>query len=99
MYASDYGFAAEPSAWYKKLSYDYNDKFIKNFNWMYMGLYEWTISRNAGNAYYVFTVRDEGDMSDGRADYPLGVRPVFNLISSITYVSGDGSQSSPIRVN
>ena len=27
------------------------------------------------------------------------VRPSFYLVSSVTYVSGDGSQSSPLRIN
>ena len=28
-----------------------------------------------------------------------GVRPSFNLESSITYVSGSGSMSDPVRIN
>ena len=98
MYASDYGFAAAPSAWTANLS-TYNSEAIKNVNWMYMGLYEWTISRNANLAASVFSVFVAGDLGYNHAIGAYVVRPVFYLTSSITYVSGDGTQSSPIRVN
>ena len=49
MYVSDYGFAASPSAWTTTLyNYDGNDAkgtSIKTINWMYMGYYDWMISR------------------------------------------------------
>ena len=99
MYASDYGFAAAPSAWTANLN-AYNGEAIKNVNWMYMGLHEWTISRFANNLHRVFYVRDEGYVNfDDVGDISYGVRPSFNLLSSITYVSGSGSMSDPIRVN
>ena len=98
MYASDYGFAAEPSAWTANLN-TYNGEAIKNVNWMYMGLYEWTISRNADSAYYVFDVSYAGYVDHNYANNAFVVRPVFYLSSSVTYVSGDGTQSSPIRIN
>ncbi len=99
MYASDYGFAAAPSAWTANLN-AYNGEAIKNVNWMYMGLHEWTISRFANNLHRVFYVRDEGYVNfDDVGNISFGVRPSFNLLSSITYVSGSGSMSDPIRVN
>ena len=61
MYASDYGFAAAPSAWTSTL-YDYNGEAIKNANWMYTGLYEWTISRIADNSSSAFIVFGTGDV-------------------------------------
>ena len=98
MYASDYGFAAVPSAWTARLI-DYGNAANKSTNWMYMGLMEWTISRIVDRAYEVL-----GVIYTGRVDYrgvadAFGVRPVFNLLSSVTYVEGDGTQSSPIRIN
>ena len=98
MYASDYGFAAAPSAWTANLN-TYNGNAIKNVNWMYMGLYEWTISRFAGDAYFVVHVYNDGSVSNNRAGSAFGVRPVFYLTSSVTYLSGDGTQNSPIRIN
>ena len=98
MYASDYGFAAAPSAWTTTL-FDYSGEAIKNVNWMYMGLDEWTISRGADNAHYVSRVYNSGFVATGNANFELGVRPVFYLISSVTYADGDGSQNSPICIN
>ena len=98
MYVTDYGFAAAPSAWTAKLE-NYEDAAIKNVNWMYMGLNEWTISRNADRAYYVFGVLRTGIVSYDRADNAYGVRPVFYLSSSVNYASGSGSAADPILVN
>ena len=98
MYASDYGFAAEPSSWTANLN-TYDGEAIKNVNWMYMGLYEWTISRNADNYNDVFSVHNAGRLHIPIALRAYGVRPVFYLLSSVTYVEGDGTQNSPIRIN
>ena len=98
MYVSDYGFAAAPSAWTANLN-TYNGEAIKNVNWMYMGLYEWTISRSAGRSDYAFVVYSGGYVDDGSVNDRNGVRPSFNLESAITYVSGSGSADDPIVIN
>ena len=102
MYASDYGFAASPSAWtttlFKYNGNDANGTSIKTINWMYMGHVEWTISRNSDDSRYAFGVADDGRVSDGGVVGRFGVRPSFNLSSSTTYVSGLGSMSDPVRV-
>ena len=108
MYVSDYGFAATPSAWTANLN-TYNGEAIKNVNWMYMGLFEWTISRLADGSDFAFYVDNGGsvrfnsvyrnDHLPGSLGNGFGVRPSFNLESSITYVSGDGTQNSPIIIN
>ncbi len=95
IYISDYGFAAAPSVWTTNLI-TYIGEAIKNVNWMYMGLVEWTISRNAVDAYNVFIVND---VTSGSSNREFAVRPVFYLTSSVNYVSGDGAKNSPIRVN
>ena len=102
MYASDYGFGADPSAWTTTL-YNYdgsvNGSTIRSQNWMYMGNYEWTISRYAGGSDGAFYVNGVGSVSDrGVLDYS-GVRASFNLESSVSYVSGSGSMSDPILIN
>ena len=98
MYVSDYGFAASPDAWTLTMS-SYNNTTATNNNWMYMGLYEWTISRIADFSSNAFSV-----LSDGSLDYfsvygDYGVRASFNLESSVSYVSGSGSMSDPIVIN
>ena len=99
MYASDYGFAAAPSAWTANLN-TYNGEAIKNVNWMYMGLYDWTISRNADNLSSAFCVVNTGMVDSGYVGgYAFGARPVFNLTSSVNYVSGSGTATDPILVN
>ena len=97
MYASDYGFAAAPSAWTTNL-YNYDGEAIKNVNWMYMGLFEWTISRDADYLCEAFLMTGHV-VGRIKVTNAYEVRPVFNLLSSITYESGDGTQSSPIRIN
>ena len=103
MYASDYGFAASPSAWTTTLyNYDGNDAnetSIKTINWMYMGYYDWTISRNSDSSINVFIVYNDGFVYYNGVSSHFGVRPSFNLSSSITYVSGSGSAVDPILIN
>ena len=101
MYASDYGFAAAQSAWTANLD-TYSGEAIKNVNWLYMGLYDyvWTISRVAGSSFVAFAVFSSGSVGgNGVNDIAYAVRPSFNLLSSITYVSGSGSANDPIVIN
>ena len=98
MYVSDYGFAASPDAWTLTMS-SYNNTTATNNNWMYMGLYEWTISRNADNSNNAFFVYNGGYVYDRSVSYNYGVRASFNLESSVSYVSGSGSMSDPIVIN
>ena len=103
MYVSDYGFAASPSAWTTTLNnYDVNDAkgtSIKTINWMYMGYYDWMISRISAYSDDAFLVVSVGRVSSRSVNSGYGVRPSFNLSSSITYVSGSGSMSDPILIN
>ncbi len=102
MYVSDYGFAASPSAWTTFLNKYYESTSIINSNWMYMGFFDWTISR--GNDYsvdvipilYLNYVTDRPVTNTGNS---YGVRPCFSLNSSVSYVSGTGTESDPIIIN
>ena len=101
MYASDYGFAASPSAW-TSILYHYKGEAIKSSNWMYLGSDEWTISRDADYSNSAFYVNKSGFVTGLEYSGVMntyGVRPVFYLKSSVTYVSGDGTKNSPTRVN
>ncbi len=98
MYVSDYGFAASPDAWTLTMS-SYNNTTATNNNWMYMGLYEWTISRNAGYSDVALGVFRVGGVFSDYVDGSGGVRASFNLESSVSYVSGSGSMSDPIVIN
>ena len=96
MYVSDYGFAAEPSAWTLTIG---NYTTATSTNWMYMGLFEWTISRSADDSDYAFLVNNDGNVRDSNVGNVYAVRPSFSLLSSVTYSKGDGTQNSPIRIN
>ena len=98
MYVSDYGFAASPDAWTLTMS-SYNNTTATNNNWMYMGLYEWTISRYADYSFRAFLVSYDGRVDYGDVNLYNGVRASFNLESSVSYVSGSGSMSDPIVIN
>ena len=98
MYVSDYGFAASPDAWTLTMS-SYNNTTATNNNWMYMGLYEWTISRGADNSDHAFSVYSDGSVRNYNVNGGNGVRASFNLESSVSYVSGSGSMSDPIVIN
>ena len=98
MYVSDYGFAASPDYWTTELL---NYESSKSSNWMNININEWTISRRSDDTYLAFVVFSAGYVS-GYNDVSynsFGVRPVFYLTSSTTYVSGSGSSADPIRVS
>ena len=102
MYASDYMYAVPQDKWTlvghnSDASKDY--RAATSVNWMYMGLYEWTISRDADYAYSVFYVRNTGVLNSYYALGVYGVRPVFYLTSSVNYVSGSGIAADPITIN
>ena len=95
MYVSDYGFAADQSGWTTKLS-SYSSNTSKN--WLYLGSDEWTISRYSGTTFSAFFVDSTGNVSSDSVTLSCAVRPSFNLESSVTYVSGSGTQSDPIII-
>ncbi len=110
MYPSDYGFASEPKSWeYRLYMYDDSkDDEIENNqnrenNWLFNGVYEWTISRVSVSTNYAFNVGYSGYVDGGDfVDDAYGVRPVFYLNSSVTLSGGDGidgSQSKPFKVS
>ena len=102
MYVSDYMYAAPQDKWTLvgngSATTDY--RAATSVNWMYMGLNEWTISRNADRSTSAFYV-----LNTGRVYYinvgntAFGARPVFNLTSSVNYVSGSGTAADPISIN
>ena len=103
MYVSDYYYSASPSAW-TLVGYNSSDatkdyRAAKTINWLYLGSYEWTISRYSDNTSYAFYVLSTGDVGYSNVAGGCAVRPSFNLLSSTTYVSGSGSMSDPVRVN
>ena len=103
MYVTDYYYSASPSAW-TLVGYNSSDatkdyRAAKTTNWLYLGSYEWTISRRSDYSNLAFIVSSVGDVDNYDVSSTHGVRPSFNLLSSTTYLSGSGSMSDPVRVN
>ena len=103
MYVSDYMYAAPQDKW-TLVGYNGSDaskdyRAATSVNWMYMGLIEWTISRIADGSGGAFIVFNSGGVnSDFVGNNAYGVRPVFNLSSSVKFSLGDGTSSNPIRL-
>ena len=111
MYVSDYYYAASKDYWtlpgYKNdtsntdnchgCTTDYRATI--NYNYLYIGLYEYTLSYNSDSSDRVLYVGDVGAAGWSLADssgYVL--RPSFGLTSSVQYNSGSGTMSDPIRL-
>ena len=98
MYVSDYGYAANPSAWTATLT-NYKNSSITSVNWLYLNAGEWTITRRSGSNSDSYYINKTGFVS-GTNTYGKGcVRPTFYLTSTVTYASGTGTSSDPIRIN
>ena len=101
MYISDYVYGASTSAW-TLIGKDNDDSkcytSASSINWLYLDSNEWTIS-----SYYssvVFSISSYGSFGGYKASsFSHQVRPTGYLISSITYLSGSGTSSDPIRIN
>ena len=96
MYVSDYYYAASPDSWTIG-GYKYNNVISKN--WMYLGLYEWTISPVTNYTDSVFLVFGSGKIAITLVNNPDAVRPVFNLTTSVQYTGGTGTFTSPYRIS
>ena len=103
MYVSEYYYAATSDYWtlpgYNSSGNDYSK--AVNDNWLYTGLYEWTLSRNSDFSTGAFIVHVNGFVGAygvGNQD-GYAVRPSFSLSSSIKFTSGEGTAVNPIRIN
>ena len=101
MYVSDYYYAASKDYWTLPGMIASGNDYRKstNDNWMSIGLYEWTISRNTDYSDFAFIVRDDGGVRTGSVDNYIVLRPSFSLSSSIKFTSGEGTAVNPIRIN
>ena len=97
MYPSDYGYAASPDAWTNDL-YDYDNSTITANNWLYMGLYEWTITPYSSSSSGVFYVFSNGYLNYYYASFGYAARPVFYLGSNVALQGGSGTSNDPYRL-
>ena len=97
MYASDYGFAAAPSAWTTTLN-KYNSSSVTSINWMHTGLSDWIITPYSNGNKWAFYLESTGSLAYDSAVSFRETRPVFYLKPSVAYAGGAGTQSSPITL-
>ena len=98
MYASDYGFAAETSAWKVTLD-NYENGLITSVNWMHIGINEWTLSPVSSVGSDVLYVSYDGSLSTTTANDYYAIRPVLYLKASIMKIDGDGSTNCPFKIS
>ena len=96
MYVSDYGYGASEEYWTTELN---NYELTVDSNWMYLGAYEWLISRRSGFTNYAFYVDIAGYVLNVGVNDTNAVRPSFYLESDVTYASGSGSMTDPLKIN
>ena len=102
MYVSDFGYAAYPAAWSNQVLLKYNISPIPNNNWLYMGLWEWLITRVSDLNHYNFTIGITGDIRDKDpvvSDDYFPVRPTMYLNSNVKIIDGDGSSTNPYKLS
>ena len=97
MYPSDFGYAASPDAWTNNLI-DYSNSTITASNWLYMGLWEWTITPNSSSLDRVFRVHYNGNLHNYYAYIGISARTVFYLESNVALQGGSGTSSDPYRL-
>ena len=95
MYVSDYGYAAAPSNWTTELIH-YES--ATSTNWLYLGDYEWTISRSTDASYSAFYVSRSGYVNYSNGTNTRAVRPSFYLESSVSISGGTGNSSDPYKI-
>ena len=96
MYVSDYGYGASEEYWTTELN---NYEPTVDSNWMYLGTYEWLISRNSDYTDNAFGVGNAGYVYSRYVNFTFAVRPSFYLESDVTYASGSGSMTDPLKIN
>ncbi len=102
MYISDYYYGANPSAW-TLTGWSFNDA-VKDYraatsiNWIFFNDLEWTISRSTSHANASCSIFVSGGAYCLFSNYKMKIRPVFYLNSDVTYSSGTGTSTDPIRL-
>ena len=103
IYPSDYGYASTDASCRQNLrsgvTYTNNayggTPTCKNNNWLFKGVWYWTISPYSSNANNVFILHSYGYLSNYHALYCGSVRPSLYLKQDVKVVGGTGTSSDP----
>ena len=108
MYPSDYGYATAGGSTTNRATclstvlYNWDGSGVadcKNNDYLFKSSYvQWTLAPRSGDAYYVFGVYSRGNVNYGNAGNTRGVRPALYLKSSISVGSGNGTSTSPYKL-
>lgn len=102
MYVSDYGYAATPDNWLTTLYY-YDNSSNQENNWLFLGGWDWTITKLTDNDSTVFFIGATGFIDRYYAYYSndgyRGVRACFYLDSNVNLVGGTGTKTDPYTID
>ena len=106
IYPSDYGYASTDASCRQNLrsglTYINNayggTPICTNNNWLYKGVWYWTISPDSSNPNNVFTVTPDGYLSNNSTFDRGSVRPSLYLKSNIKIVSGSGTKDDMFKL-
>ena len=99
MYPSDYGYSVLSSSCTRTTNLgSYDSAKCAGQSWLYGKGYEWTLTPNSSNSYYVFYLYNIGSVYSDSAGYGYGSRPVLYLDASVYKIDGDGSLNNPYIV-
>ena len=96
MYPSDYGYSVLSSSCARTTNLgSYNTATCAGQSWLYGKGYEWTITPNSSRSDNVFYLSGGGSLSNSRANYGYGGRPVLYLDASVYKIDGEGTLDKP----
>ncbi len=96
MYESDYLYGVLASDCARTTAHgSYNSANCAGKDWLYRGVYEWTISPYSYSSDLLWFLVTSGFVGNYDARYGCGVRPVLYLSSSVYKVSGTGTITDP----
>ena len=107
IYVSDYMYAVDSRGWtnvgYNETDVSNGYNALKGENWMYMGLYDWTITKASDIDYASLIISSAGYVYSNyiHNEYNSGdqIRPVFYLNSDVQIYEGHaGTASDPYRI-
>ena len=108
MYPSDYGYATAGGSTTNRATclstvlYNWDGSGVadcKNNDYLFKSSYvQWTLAPGSGYAYDVFSVYSSGFVGYDYASATYGVRPALYLKSSISVGSGNGTSTSPYKL-
>ncbi len=90
MYISDYAYATTTD--------NYTSSINSTSNWLYNGRNTWFITGVSGTTQNFYYLTTSGTLGSATISSEYEVRPVFYLNSNLKYVGGNGTYSSPYRV-